>query len=96
MGFAVVVLVVESVMTLILWAFPIEDFLTHDALDAGRMSLRSQSAEPLSEHQCNRLNPVGNYEMLQCNMIRAMVTIRDVSSPVRPNAKPARPLAVGG
>ena len=33
-----------------------EDFLTRDALDAGRMSLRSQSAEPLSEHQCNRLN----------------------------------------
>jgi hypothetical protein len=51
-----VVLVVESDMALILGAFPTEDFLTHDALDAGRMSLRSQSAEPLSEHQCNRLN----------------------------------------
>ena len=56
MGFAVVVLVVESDMSLILGAFPTEDFLTHDALDAGRMSLRSQSAEPLSERQCNRLN----------------------------------------
>ena len=71
MGFAVVGLVVESDMEFILGAFPTEDFLTHDALDAGRMSLRSQSAEPLSEHQCNRLNPVHNYEMLQCNMIRA-------------------------
>jgi hypothetical protein len=59
---------VDSNMALILGAFPTEDFLTHDALDAGRMSLRSQSAEPLSEHQCNRLNPVHNYEMLQCNM----------------------------
>jgi hypothetical protein len=47
---------VESDMELILGAFPTEDFLTHDALDAGRMSLGSQSAEPLSEHQCNRLN----------------------------------------
>ena len=79
MGFAVVVLVVESVMALILWAFPTEDFLTHDALDAGRMSLRSQSAEPLSEHQCNRLNSLYSYEMLQCNMTGAVVTIRDVS-----------------
>ena len=69
MGFAVVVLVVESVMTLILWAFPIEDFLTHDALDAGRMSLGSQSAEPHSEHQRNHLNSLYNYELLQRNMI---------------------------
>jgi hypothetical protein len=36
-------LVVESDMALILGAFPTEDFLTHDALDAGRMSLGSQS-----------------------------------------------------
>jgi hypothetical protein len=46
-GFAVVVLVVESDMALILGAFPTEDFLTHDALDAGRMSLRSHPTEPL-------------------------------------------------
>ena len=37
-------LVVESDMELILGAFPTADFLTHDALDAGRMSLGSQSA----------------------------------------------------
>jgi hypothetical protein len=54
-GFAVVFLVVESDMALILGAFPSEDFLTHDALDAGRMSLGSQSAAPPSEHQCDRL-----------------------------------------
>ena len=69
MGFAVVVLAVKSVMALILWAFPIEDFLTHDALDAGRMPLGSQSAEPRSEHQCNRLNFLDNYELLQRNMV---------------------------
>ena len=56
-------------MALILGAFPTEDFLTHDALDAGRMSLRSQSAEPLWSTNAIA-STVHRYEMLRCNMAK--------------------------
>jgi hypothetical protein len=67
-GVAVVVLFVESNMAFILWAFPAEDFRTRRA---GRMSLRSQFAEPLTERQCDRLKTAYSQQLLQCNMAEA-------------------------